>query len=393
MKFTIQKEEFTEVLTKVQGLTGRKSGFSITDNVLLTGRDNEILLQATDTETAYEGIFDIEIEEPGVMAVNARKLLEIIKAFPKSEILVHEVEERWFEIRDENVEFHIMGMDSEEFPEIPKAEEVSFYSMNLPDLRNMIEKNMIIPQVPEDSRPHFRGARLELLGRGEESDQPETEKSPEEESAQQEDHEKGLSIRMVSTDNSRLSIVDYPVFGEYPLPESVLIPKKGLNEVAKFLDEGTRVEIGVENNLFFIRKDAESISVRLLENYYPSYAKLLERELDIVFLINRIDFLKMVKRMSIFTDEEYKAVIFNFYDNKMKITATNPRLGDAKEEMEISYPGESVSIAFNPKLFIDGLEEIEDDLVQMKVKDEENPCFIKGENDPAFLYIIMPMRI
>ena len=55
MMFKIKKEDILEVLSRVQGITGRKSNLAITSNILIRTTDNGIKLVVTDLETSFEG--------------------------------------------------------------------------------------------------------------------------------------------------------------------------------------------------------------------------------------------------------------------------------------------------------------------------------------------------
>ncbi|MBS3810213.1 MAG: DNA polymerase III subunit beta, partial [Desulfobacterales bacterium] len=82
MRMTIQKSDVANVLSQIQGLTGRKTSLAITENVLIQTGDDGIQLTATDLETGFEGFFPAEVEAPGALAVNARKFYEIVRNFP-----------------------------------------------------------------------------------------------------------------------------------------------------------------------------------------------------------------------------------------------------------------------------------------------------------------------
>jgi DNA polymerase-3 subunit beta len=101
----------------------------------------------------------------------------------------------------------------------------------------------------------------------------------------------------------------------------------------------------------------------------------------------------MLKRMSILSSEDYKGVIINFEKNQLNITSTNPDIGESKEDMDVEYKGDAITVMFNPKYFIETLNVIEDDKVILNITDEEKPCLIEGEKDKTYLSVIMPMRI
>ena len=112
MKFSIKKADIIEVLSKVQGVTGRRSSLAITETVLIRAKNDGITITATDLETGFEGVYPAIVEKEGIIALNSRKFYEIIRDFPTEEIIITEVENRWIEIGHPKVLYHIVGNES-----------------------------------------------------------------------------------------------------------------------------------------------------------------------------------------------------------------------------------------------------------------------------------------
>lgn len=372
MKATIKKGDLLPVLSKVQGLTGRRTNLAITTNVLLKTDQKGLSISATDLETGFEGFYPAKVEKEGIIAISARKLYEIVRDFPKEDILLNEVENRWIEIGNKNIEYHIVGLNPDDFPEIPKIEAVDFFEIDSMALNKMIERAAAVSGASDDRRAHIIGVSAERLA----------------------DNGRKL-FRFVSTDGSRLSKVDTVFEKDAPLPlgDNVIIPKKGLVEVSKFLDVQGPVKIGFKDNNFIVQKDSETLIILLLEGDFPEYGDIIVKKGGHSISLNRQLFLMMLKRMSILSSEDYKGVIFNFEKNQLVITSTNPDIGESKEDMEIEYRGGSITVMFNPKFFIDTLNVIDDEKIILNIVDEEKPCLIEGEKDKTYLSVIMPMRI
>ena len=372
MKTTINKNEILPVLAKIQGLTGRKTNLAITTNLLIQTGESGISISATDLETGFEGHYPANVETQGIIAINARKLYEIVRDFPSEDIYVNEIENHWIEIGNQNVEYHIVGLNPDDFPEIPKMEDVEFFDIDSAAFANMIEKTVIISGAPDDTRAHIAGIYAERI--------------------QQEDQN---IFRLVATDGSRLSKADY-IFSKgtsLPSGSNVLIPKKGLTEVAKFLDAEGDVKIGIKDNNFVVKREKETLIIRLLEGEFPQYGDIITKVDGHDIQMDRQLFLMMLKRMSILSSDEYKGVIFHFSKDKLMINSTNPDIGESKEDMDIAYQGDSIEVMYNPKFFIDTLSVMKEDNVVLHVTDEEKPCKIEGEKDKSYLSVIMPMRI
>ena len=372
MKATINKNDILPVLSKIQGLAGRKTSLAITTNVLLQTAESGISITATDLETGFEGFYPASVDIQGLIAINARKLYEIVRDFPSEDIYVTEVENHWIEIGNQTVEYHIVGLNPDDFPEIPKIEAIDFFEIDSTAFHKMIEKTVIISGASDDNRAHIIGIYAERI---------------------QEDNQK--LFRMVSTDGSRLSKADYIFDKDFDLPvgDNVLIPKKGLMEVAKFLDSEGPVKIGIKDNNFIVKKEKETLIIRLLEGDYPKYSDIIAKSEGHDILLDRQLFLMMLKRMSILSSEEYKGVIFHFTQDKLVIDSTNPDIGESKEDMEIGYKGDPVEVMYNPKFFIDTLSVLDEDKIVLILVDDQKPCKLEGENDKSYLSVIMPMRI
>jgi DNA polymerase-3 subunit beta len=371
MDIIINRDLFLDILGKVQGLTGRKSNLAITSCVFLKTTEKGFFIAVTNLETGYEGMFPATIQKEGSIAVSSKKLYEIVREFPSQDIRLNEIENYWIEIGHEKILYHIVGMNPEDFPESPHIGELKTFGMQSHALKKMIERSVVIGPASDEKRAHITGVLLEKIEGG------------------------NGGIRMVSTDGSRLSTVDYvfenPV--EVSLNESVLVPKRELIEVGKFLDDEGLVEVGLrENHLVFKKKD-ETIIVRLLEGEYPDYTAILDMEGGHEIKLNRQLFLNMLRRMSIISSDNYRSVIFSFNEGLLRIDSTNPDIGESKEDMKIDFSGESIEVAFNPRFFIDALNVIEEDNIVLRIRDAENPCFVQGEEDKSFLSVVMPMRI
>jgi DNA polymerase-3 subunit beta len=230
----------------------------------------------------------------------------------------------------------------------------------------------MISGIGEDKKPHINGVWLEWL------------KDP-----------TPPIIRMVSTDGSRLSKYDLPHTAKKSLPEGsgILVPKKGLHEMSKFLGSGSDVQIGVIDSYFVIKSSSETLHVRLLEGKFPKYDEIIMRQEGCQIILDKEPFLNMLKRMSILCSDTYRAAIFKFDQTELVINATNPEIGESKEDMAIDYKGETIETAFNPKFFIEAVNCIDDKKLSINLLSDNKPCLIEGAEDKSYQNAIMPMKV
>lgn len=372
MKFTLKKSKILDVLAKIQGIAGKKTSNAIISCVLIKAFEDGLKIYVTDYETGFIGFYPAEVESEGAIAVNARKLYEIVRDFPTEDILVNEVDNFWIEIGNYNVQFHLVGLNPASFPEVPEIENIPFIEVEARSFKKMVDKTAMMTASVEDKRAHVHGVCIETFQKEGEN-----------------------WVRAISTDGNRLARVDYPCINESALilDKTFLVQKKGFNELSKIIIPQGRLSIGTMDNKLFIKQQQETISIQLLNGAFPDVSEILSIKGAKQIVLNKQFFMMMLKRMSIFSTEDYKGVIFNFNDDKMIVSSTNPELGESKEEMFVVYPDDPIEVAFNPRYFIESLSVIEEEQVLLNIIDDKNPCLIEGEKDKNYLCVIMPMRI
>lgn len=372
MEFKIEKDIVLDALTKVQGITGKKTSIPITSNVLISATDSKVSIRATDLEMAFKATCEAEVIREGSTGVPSRKLYEIVRAFPSDTLAIKETENKWIHIGNKNIEYNIVGMEPNDFPAFPDIEGVDFFEIGVDALKNMINKT-IHSVLGDEGRAQLSGVCFESIV-----------------------NKEGRKIRMVSTDGHRLSKIDCDVEkakGTLKLEKSVIIPKSGIVEVLRLLEKGETAKIGFKDSNFVVEKDNELLIVRLIDGEFPDYEMVIPKQGKSKMVVQKEDFLMMLRRMSILSSDKYPGVRFKITKEQLEATTTNPEIGESKEAIALSYKGQPLEVAFNPRYFTETLNSMDSDEVVIRFKDEVNPCTMEGGGDPGFLSVIMPMRV
>ncbi len=380
MKFSFDRNQILNVLSKIQGITGKTTSLTITSDILIKAFGSQISITANDLETVFFGTYGAQVEKEGIISINSKKFFEIIREYPDNNILVNEIENRWIEIGKGDSIFHIVSSDYKNFPETPMIEDIEFIEINSKFLKKMVDISTIVNYSTDEKRVYVTGSLIEKIS----SDDQHSDKEENEE-----------TIRIVSTDSRRLHCCDVKFKGHFKLPdENVIVPKKGLSELGKFIDtKDDSINVAVKDNHFIYQKNNESIMIKLLEGEYPDYKPLLNCDEMTPVEMDKTMFSTLMRRISILTSDDFNSVILNFKDNELVVTITNPEIGESKEEMMVSYSGEEIKSAFNPKYFMDALSVFEDNMVIINIKGDKSPCIIKGVNDNKLVCVIMAMHI
>ena len=372
MKISFNKKDILEVLAKIQGITGRKTNLKITSDILIKAVESTITITANDLETVFTGTYEAQVDTPGLLSINSKKFFEIIREYPNENISINEVENRWVEIGSGDSVYHFVSSDYENFPETPVIENVNFIQIAAKDLKKMVAVSSVVGYLCEGKRTYVLGSLIEkAVVDGEEV------------------------LRLVSTDSRRLHCFDAPFTGDLDLGSSrVIIPKKGLVELGKFIDSDIEtINVGAKDNHFVSQRANESIMIKLLEGDYPDYRLVMNFEEMIPIEVDRAMFLTLMKRVSILTSEDYKSVIFNFTEKNLTVTITNPEIGESKEQLMVGFSGEEIKSAFNPRYFMDAHNLFEDEIVTLNIKDSISPCIVKSMKNNNLMCVIMSIHI
>ena len=202
-------------------------------------------------------------------------------------------------------------------------------------------------------------------------------------------------LRMVSTDGHRLSLIDKDInrLEDIGLEKGIMIPKKGMLELSKLVDDNEKISIGFMQNNCVAKKGDSIVVIRLLETKFPDYDSVIPKEIRYRINIKKNILLEGMKKMLILSNESYKGVKITLDANNMELVSINPDLGDVQDNLEIEYSNERLEMGFNSRYFIDALQSMDSETAKLGFVDNSSPCLITGDDDKGFLGLIMPMRI
>jgi len=371
MQFSISKNVFLAGLTKIQGIVEKRHTIPILANVLIEAKNNSITITATDLEVGLKSSYEAQIIEEGKITVSAKKLYEIIKELPDKNINFLSKSNFWIEIKCHKSIFNLVGLSPEEFPKFPDLN-VSKNNIDKNILNEMIEKTLF--SVSNDE------TKFNLTGiyiKSEEIDNK-------------------TNLVFVSTDGHRLSLIQRSIENklDQKYNEGFILPKKGIIELKKILDIADNdISLGIYDNNFIVKNNNITLIMRIVDGDFPDYKRVIPEKGNNLVIINKDLFLHALKRISILSSEKSKGIKLSFKNDLLILTSSNPDLGDAKEEIEVIYSGDEISIGFNAKYIIDILQVIKSENICLNLKDNISPGRINPEGDENHLSVIMPMRL
>jgi DNA polymerase-3 subunit beta len=343
-------------------------------NVLLEarkqGREGMLDLAATDLEVAIRGSQPAQVEKAGRVTVSAKKLYEIVRELPDEAVRVEATADASVHVRCARADFTLTGAAAEEYPTLPSLALEALATVQGAVLGQMIERTMYASSADE-TRYNLNGVFLELL--------PDTQK-----------------IRMVATDGHRLAYVDRSLGGQIEgLASGVIIPRKALAELKRLLEEedSDELELGFQANSGLVRKKGVTLSMRLIEGEFPSYRQVIPREAKVQLVLAAEPLVQALRRVAVLSTEQTRAVKFELTPGLLRVSANNPDLGQAQEELDVDYAGEPVQIAFNVRYLLDALTVVGAKEVRLSLQDALSPARIVPTDDADTLAVVMPMRV
>jgi DNA polymerase III subunit beta len=371
MEFRIDRGELHKAVSRVQSIIEKRSNMPILSAVLLSSEDGGVVLSATDLEISFQQKMPAEVLSPGSLAISGRKLFEITKESKSSTIYIKEKENNWAFITDEKAKFNMACLPPDEYPMFVEPEDVSFIDIKGSVLREMISKT-IYAVTMEEAGFKLSGVFTEKIAR-----------------------EGKTYLRMVATDGHRLSMIDKEIseIDKLNIDNGIMIPKKGINEIAKLTSDDDKIQIGFRMNNCVARNSNSLIVIRLMESKFPDYNAVIPKKNNLLLNIPKEDILDGMKKMTILSDESYRGVKVKISDGTLELVSINPDIGDVQETLEIEYRGDTLEMGFNARYFIDIFQSMDSDEVVLGFQDASSPCLVTGEKDQGFLGLIMPMRL
>jgi DNA polymerase-3 subunit beta len=371
MELVVRKTDLLRELQLFQGIVERKNTIPILANVLIEADGDQVKFLATDLEVGLRSRCSASVAKGGSLTLPAKKLYEIIKALPETDVRIEE-NKNGVKVAADRFDSRMQTLPREDFPSLPDA--TGSYSATLPRevLKQMVAKTQFAI-TGEDTRYFLNGALF---------------------------IQKPDMMSLVATDGHRLALISVPrekVKGKKGEEEErVILPRKTLLEMGRLLAEGEgdiQYERG-ENHLFFNIGGRLLIS-RMIDGQFPAFERVIPKSNDKRVEFDRDRLTSAVKRVALLSNERSRAVKFQIDKGKVEIASSSPEFGEAKEAIVVDYDGAPVTICFNAQYVLDFLAVVETDSVSLEFKDEMSQAVMKpiGAENYDYTYVIMPMRV
>lgn len=371
MQASISRAELVRGLGRIQSIVEKRNSMPILANALITAtKPDQLEIAATDLDIGIRSVQSAKVSKAGGLTVSARKLFEITREFPEETIELSTTANSYLEMKCARSRFTLAGTTAEEFPTLPVLAPEKMGRLQAAVLSSMLERTMYAASTDE-TRYNLNGVYFELI-------------------------EEATKLRMVATDGHRLAISERAVGSESTgFASNIILPRKALSELKKLVDEedADEIELGFEGNSALARKGDVTLVMRLVEGEFPNYRQVLPKNNTQRLTIASDLLAQAVRRASLVSIERSKAIRLELAPGILRITSTNPDLGDAVEELDVDFQGEAFSVGFNARYLLDSLGAFHAKEVELLLEDELSPALLRPTEDTDSVAVVMPMRL
>ena len=367
MEFEIDQSRFLSALGLAQTVADKRSNnMPILANVLLRAtKDNKLVCSATDMMISVTETIPVEVKTPGALTLGVRYLHNVVRTLPAKPLRIKGLDNHWAQLSVGRSEFKLMGQAPGDFPELPDTKGIKFTRLPGHTFADLIQKTQFSVSTDE-ARVNLNGVLFESSG------------------------ELGT---MVSTDGHRLTKLSLPLVGP-KLERGIIIPRKGMLEIKRVLDRlQGEVGLAVDGQHLYLQAEELVLSVKLNNVVFPPYEQVIPREHRRRATALRDEMIDVLRRAEVMAPEKTATVRLELDKGSLKLTADNPDLGVAHQEIEIEYQGDPLVAGFNARYLIEVLEAMDTKQVYLDFQGELDPCVLRPVDGPDYLGVVMPMRI
>lgn len=372
MKFQVQSKLFQQQLSAVSKVISGKSALSILDNFLLELNDGVLTITGSDQENTMQARLEVaESEGSGSVAVNSKRILDILKEMPDQGLTFYVNDESYeIDINFLNGHFRFVGVDGTEYPQKKEQDEETVeISVPASVIASGIENTLFAASV-ETIRPIMTGVCWDI---------------------------KDDRMIFVASDTHKLvkyenMTVNPGIERQFVLPAKPASILKGLlakeeNDIRILIDsKSARFEFGD-----FI------LSCRFIKGAYPPYERVIPKDNPFVLDVDRVNLLSAMRRVGLLANMASSLVRFNIQNTEVLLSSQDIDYStSAEERVPCNYTGSPMTIGFQAGYMIELLNNLKGDTVICKLADPAHAgLFMPSEQSEGenIVMLLMPMQV
>jgi DNA polymerase III subunit beta len=371
MRFIVTSTSLLKNLQQISGVISANTVLSVLEDFLFELRGNTLTLTATDLETMMRVQLDVnDAQGDGRICIPSKILLDYLKNLPEQPITFNINEtDLSIEMSSDVGKYRIGGEKADDFPKEPAPVDTSSFSISSIAFLESINKTLFAVST-DTLRPAMTGVFFEMA----------TD-----------------SITFVSTDAHRL-VQFRREDVTCPAKDGFVVPKKPLQQLRATLPaDDTLLQLSYNSSHLFVTSNRLSLSCRLIDARFPDYKAVIPGDNPYKLTINRNDFISALRRVSIFANKTTNQVVLDINGNALQLSAQDIDFSyEGKEMLSCQYSGEDMKIAFNAKLMVEMVNNMDGNEIQIELSTPTRAGIFrpieKVENEDV-LMLLMPLMV
>lgn len=363
MKFRCERDVLTEaVSTAGRAAASRGGALPVLSGVRVELADNRLTLTGSDLDLTISVSVTVNGETDGLAVIPAKLASDIVRSLEPGAVSFEVVDDE-VRITSGRSDFSLRLIPADEFPHLaePAGDAVTLSAADF-----SAALHQVVPAASaDDSRPILTGVLLAAEETG---------------------------LRLVATDSYRLAVRDLPGTSVLAEGQSVLVPSRALGELGRLLGDAESVTLRLGERDASFEIDDVRLSTRLIEGEFPNYRGLIPASHPNRLTVGREVLLDAVRRVRLMARESTPVRMVMKADS-LELLAVTQDVGQAHEELDASFDGTELTVAFNPEFLIQGAEVTPGDEITLETIDALKPALLRSPDSPDFLYLLMPVRV
>lgn len=377
LQFT--KEHLLAGINQATSIIPAKAGAAYLRSLwILADENNTVCLMATDASIEFTGTYQAEVTEPGIVGVNGRNFVELVRRLPAGQLKLRlDAETGNLIIEQGRRTYKLPVSDASWFQPLAPFPAENAVTWSADFFQEGLDKTLFC--VADDDSADALACFYMCSVTPNEGDPANIEMC-------------GLNGHQFA----RVRFIHDDLAARIP-EEGVLLLKKYATEVRKWLGAAD-IEINFTDKRVFLRTGdgQECISLPRTNLLYPDTAAFMSKLTDptaSLLTLDRKECLDALDRINIFNTGTDRWTYFDLSPSEVTLSAQGQDTGSANEAFEATYSGDIIRMAFPTKNMMDVLTRFDSKTLQLTLTSDTGPCGINGENDPGYTVLLMPMQV
>ena len=381
MKVSVLQEKLSKGLISVSRVVSSKPTLPVLSNVLLTAKQGQLELFATDLHLGIRISIGAKISKDGAISVPGKVFSELVSSLPASTIKLI-LNGDVLHITCGSYKGKISGIAAKEFPVLGEVTRKKSFLLDAKKFQTVVEQ-VALSASSDETRPVLSGVlwmfadkRLQLVATD------------------------GYRLSISSVKNSIKKKIDaWRSSVKKVVGDGLVVPARALRDVDRLIDEFgvSEIKVGLaseSNMVVFVCGDGE-VTSRLIEGTFPNFSKVIPSSQKGTAVISTEPLVQAIRTSAIFARDNANIVNWKLSKGSLMVSSNSPSFGESETTIDIDLSGEEGEIAFNSRYLLDLFSVIKSEKVEFSFSGGLNPGVFRplGKVKDPFLHLVMPVRV